>query len=127
MKRTRKRVLKAFYKWLYPLGLGWWEVNVHWISKPKEVLEEFKTQRSGDIMPARVYVRWEYGVADLYINLPAFKGMKRWRIEKIIIHELLHVLVNEMREDDISHEERVVTTLTKAVLWVRNAAHKEEI
>ena len=34
--------------------------------------------------------------------------------------ELCHALVNEMREQGIDHEERVVTMLSKAFMWVRS-------
>jgi predicted metallopeptidase len=43
----------------------------------------------------------------------------------LIDHELCHILVNEMREGDISHEERVVTGLTKAFLWTAADVEKE--
>jgi predicted metallopeptidase len=119
--------MKAVNKWLSPLGLGWWEVTLHWHSKPKDVLRWFPTDDRTDVVVAKTYVYWIYGTAALHINLPAFKGMSRWKIEKIVIHELLHILVNEMRVEGIEHEERVVTTLTKAVLWTRNATHRGEL
>ena len=127
MRKTRKRVMRAFTKWLTPLGLGWWEVNIHWYSKPKDILKLFQADREGDEVAAKLYADWRYGVASLSINLPAFRHMKQWKIERVIVHEFLHALVNETREGEIKHEERVVTSLTKAVFWIRDAAHNKDI
>jgi len=127
MKKTRKRVMKAVNKWLHPLGLGWWEVTLHWHSKPKDVIHTFQTDHDTDVVAAKMYCDWRYGTADLHINLPAFKCRKQWKIDKMIVHEFVHALVNEMREGDINHEERVVTALTKAVFWIVNAAHEKDL
>lgn len=35
--------------------------------------------------------------------------------------KLMHVFLNEMREEGIDHEERVATMLSKAFLWTREA------
>jgi predicted SprT family Zn-dependent metalloprotease len=42
-------------------------------------------------------------------------------IEKIVVHELMHVFLNEMREKGIDHEERVATMLSQAFLWVKES------
>ena len=49
--------------------------------------------------------------------------LQNWSIDinYMVVHELLHVLVNEMREEGIDHEERVVTHLAKAALGISNA------
>lgn len=100
---------------------------MHWHSKPKDVIQRFQTPNNDDVVAAKMYVDWKYGTADLHINLPAFKGRKQWKIDRIIVHELVHALVNEMRYEGIEHEERVVTSLTKAFFWTVNAARRGEI
>jgi len=52
------------------------------------------------------------------------KTMDGDEIERAVVHELCHILVNEMREDEIHHEERVVTGLQKAFMWVAGESGK---
>jgi hypothetical protein len=107
---------------LTPLGLRWWEINVVWMDEVQEILDTFGAASDGRIVASKVDVNWMYGVAHVYINVPAFKGLKKWKVERIVVHELVHILVNEMREDGLEHEERVVTGLTKAFIWTMRKA-----
>lgn len=112
-----KKIKKICNKWIYRLGLRWWEVEVHYVEDPQDVIDIFKTN-DNEIVIGRTYVDWKYMSANVYLNIPSMLNMTHNQIERIIVHELLHVLVNEMREDGIDHEERVVTLLTKAVFWI---------
>lgn len=113
-----KKIKKICNKWIYRLGLRWWEVEVHYVEDPQDVIDIFKTN-DNEIVIGRTYVDWKYMSANVYLNIPSMLNMTHNQIERIIVHELLHVLVNEMREDGIDHEERVVTLLTKAVFWIK--------
>jgi hypothetical protein len=115
----KKGIMRVIDRWLTPLGLRWWEVNIVWVDKAQEIVDTFEVMSNGDIVAAKVHADWKYGVAHVYINLPAFKELKRWKVERIIVHELVHILVNEMREEGIDHEERVVTGLAKAFIWTK--------
>jgi hypothetical protein len=46
------------------------------------------------------------------------KRLDEYELEKAIVHEFMHILVNEMRAGGIDHEERVVTGLANAALWL---------
>ena len=116
----KKTIEKYLHKWLSPLGLLWWEITITYYDDPKEILQKFKNPGGENIVPATVNSDWKYGTAFISINLPAFKGMKNRQVERIIVHELVHILVNEMREEGIEHEERVVTGLSKAFMWTAN-------
>lgn len=113
-----KKIKKICNKWIYRLGLRWWEVEVHYVEDPQDVIDIFKTN-DNEIVIGRTYVDWKYMSANVYLNIPSMLNMTHNQIERIIVHELLHILVNEMREDGIDHEERVVTLLTKAVFWIK--------
>jgi predicted SprT family Zn-dependent metalloprotease len=114
---TKKKVIaQSLNKWIYRLGLRWWTVNVYWYKKPKQV-KRFFGKRKDETVLARTFSDWRYGTAEIHFNLPAFECMTDDEIESVIIHELCHVLVNEMREGEIHHEERVVTQLQKAFCW----------
>lgn len=85
----------------------------------------FRQFDNGDVVPAYVDANWMYASAKISVNLPAFDDMKPDEIERHVVHELCHILVNEMREGELHHEERVVTGLTKAFFWVENAVVAE--
>lgn len=114
------QIKAAFDKWVTPLGLGWWRVDVLYYDDPKEILRLF-TVNDEETTLARVYASWEYMQAKVCINLPSFDELEDGEIERAVLHELVHILVNEMREGEMHHEERVVSSLTKAFIWVRRA------
>lgn len=60
---------------------------------------------------ARCDTSWQYFTADIDFSYVQLKDMEEKEIEKVIIHELLHIVVNEMRESGLEHEERVVSHL----------------
>lgn len=73
---------------------------------------------NGDnVVVARSICDWRYATCTLQINEPELLEMNKRDAEFVIVHELCHALVNEMREEGIDHEERVVTGLAKAFLW----------
>ena len=118
---TDKRELVKGYvdKWLQPLGLLWWKVEIIYYDDPMEIARRFV---EGDgISRGTCNADWRYGTATVRLNLPALAEHSDNDIEMIVVHELVHILVNEMREEGIDHEERVVTGLTKAFLWTRGA------
>lgn len=122
----RQEVIRAaFEKWVNCLGLAWWEIQIAYYDDPGEIVRQFRQADNGDVVAAFVDANWMYAEATICINLPLFAEMTDEKIERIVVHELMHILVNEMREGEIHHEERVVTQLTKAIFWTVKA-HEEE-
>jgi len=116
---TPKDKLRQYIdKWLKPLGLLWWKITIVYLDDPKELAQK-EFYRDDETVLARTYSDWRYGTATIYFNMPAFDGMDDAEVENTVVHELAHILVNEMREGEMHHEERVVTGLTKAFLWTR--------
>ena len=64
---------------------------------------------------------WRYQETHVLLSMNKLRQFRKKTIEKVIVHELMHVFLNEMREEGIEHEERVATNLQKAFLWVRDA------
>jgi hypothetical protein len=117
-KRTRNRARRYFKRWVYLLGLGWWDVRVNWYDNEKAFRKASgATSRS---VAMRINADWRYATATVCVNVPALEELSDDELERGIVHELCHALVNEMREDGIGHEERVVTMLSKAFMWVRS-------
>jgi hypothetical protein len=114
----------AFAKWIPALGLAWWDIDICYYDDPASILQNFR--RDDDrLVLATCDANWIYGTATICINLPAFADRTPEQIERTVVHELCHILVNEMREGELHHEERVVTTLTKAIFWAIAAREAE--
>lgn len=97
----------CFAYWLKWLGLLWWDVKIIYI-------EDVKKHKKATMW---VDADWRYMQAAITVNLDALDGRDEREIERIAVHELCHVLINEMRAGGIDHEERVATILTKAFMW----------
>lgn len=118
--------LKALFgQWIDRLGLAWWDITIRYYDAPGEIVERFGDQNGESLIAARTMVLWQYGTATIDVNLTAFEDLTPVEIERTVVHELCHILVNEMREGELHHEERVVTGLTKAFLWATAAAQRE--
>ena len=112
----RGQIKKLFEKWTYLLGLRWWNVTITYVDDPEEIIRTFRVT-DDEICVAKSYCDWRYATCNIYVNFPQLKQMDKKQIVMTIVHELCHALVNEMRENGIDHEERVVTGLAKAFLW----------
>ena len=114
-------IRKFFSTWTAPLGLAWWHIDVLYYDDPAEIVKRFATDLQDGVVLARTYADWRYATANIHINTPAFDDLTDDEIERVVLHELCHILVNEMQEGEKHHEERVVTGLQKAFMWTRSA------
>lgn len=118
MKYNADTIRKYIDAWMRPLGLLWWEVKVNYYDDPETVLDKFGNDDA--VVLARTTTYWEYGTATIDFNLIGIQQLdNEGEVEMMVVHELCHILVSEMREGEIHHEERVVTGLTKAFMWTR--------
>lgn len=127
LEDKHEQIREAFTKWIPRLGLAWWDIEIAYYDDPVEILSRFRAFDDSNVAAATVNVQWYYGKATIAVNLPALADLGQEQIERIAVHELMHILINEMREDGILHEERVVTQLTKAIFWVRDAIEADLI
>ena len=103
-------------RWSHRLGLGWWWIDLVFYDDPDTILDHFGNDGDKTVL-AQTFVEWKYGTAKILFNAPAWKKLDKEAIERAVLHELCHILVNEMREGELHHEERVVTGLQKAFMW----------
>lgn len=54
---------------------------------------------------------WRYMIAKIRFSMEMLGDMEEPDIERIVVHELTHILVNEMRNWNMDHEERVVSQI----------------
>ncbi len=126
MKRRKfkaqvKRVKAVLDKWLAPLGLKWFLIDVLYYGRG----EEFP---KGSLVLARVVADWRYMTAQVRINAPLAAEYNDERLERMVVHELIHVILQEMQDTpgDQGHLERVVEMLTNAFRWVRQAGADDQ-
>lgn len=67
---------------------------------------------------------WPYRKATINFWFNATTDLDDEDLEEVVVHELCHILVNQMREKGIVHEEAVVTALSKAFIWTWGAGAK---
>lgn len=109
-KKQRKIVKDIFLWWRANTGLSFWNINV-----------QFADYLDGGCTAGSCAANWKYLNATLTFSDDAIKNMDRNELEELVVHEMMHMLLNEMREGKIKHEERVATQLQKAFMWVKGA------
>jgi hypothetical protein len=122
-KRERQRIMRFIDAWLEPLGLRWWTVRVMYHRRSKG----FRAIHPTRVVLARVVADWRYMEAQIDVNVGAAVGLADWELERAVVHELCHLLVNELQgaAGYTDHEERVVQTLARAFIWVRDYAQAQ--
>lgn len=115
-KRAKKLIRKHLKWWVYWLGLTHWNIGLKY---SKSSTEDGEVKLVG----AHVDTTWEYQRATITFYIDNLTHLNDREIESLIVHELVHTMVNEMYEDGVKHEERVVTNLENAFLWVKGADH----
>lgn len=114
----RKKILDIVRKhvtwWVKSTGLGYWDIKI-------QFGKDNPDSRTGDILVGEADVTWQYQMATITFYPKSMKNMSEDEIEKVVVHELMHVFLHEMHEEGIDHEERVATMLQKAFQWVKEA------
>jgi hypothetical protein len=115
LQAVRDTMAPIFVKWIAFLGLESFGVIVDYDPDFKEGSRECWADCCSS---------WEYKQALITVYLPSFLSSSQEEMESVIVHELMHVMVNEMRQDgfsekDVPHEERTVVELTAAFLRVQ--------
>ena len=114
-EQTKKLINKYLKWWVKWTGLGFQRVNAKFV-------DYWEGGMSAD---AICDSRWQYLESTLTFNLTNMQSQSDEQIEATVVHELMHIFLNEMRADEetgrIEHEERVASMLQRAFMWVRGA------
>lgn len=70
---------------------------------------------------AQVYANWQYLEATIHWNIETVATLDNDELDRAITHELSHIIVNEMREEHVHHEERVCTELGNSIFNMERA------
>lgn len=121
-------------RWLRTVGLGQWRFTMSYDRTGADFADS--VVRSGGFVSgsvARCYPDWRYLIATIIWNMPELLHVDDEDLERVFVHELMHVFLHEIRdvangEDGsadahlLEHEERVCSVLAAAFLWVRDSA-----
>lgn len=108
-------IIDTITKWRDILGLGQWRIAIDlgWIHES---------------IPCRISTEWAYLCAELSINIALFERMAPQIIEETLVHELTHVLLAEMRTEDLEdlHEERTATIICRLFIRLQQQFEHEQ-
>lgn len=114
-EQTAEKIDGLMRKWVGDLWIGQWDVKAvyEWngISNPEGVSSS---------PTAECRSNWKYMHATVRFDIPKMSELTPSEMEDVVVHELLHCVVNEMRDWDIDHEERVVSHLQRIVCMLAN-------
>lgn len=113
-RKQVKRIKKLIKKWHQPL-VGWWRVShVYYREGLGPEYREAGALACAD-------AQWEYLLATISWDMPEVARTGDDYLEYAFVHELAHLMVNEMAGEvqDVRHQERVVTQLARAFVWIR--------
>lgn len=112
VREQRVRIEKLIKKWLIPLGLGQWQVDIDYYG-------DIGSEDDYETIYMTCKANWPYLDAKLAVNLGACATLDDDKLERAFLHELMHIFLNEMRQKEKEdHEERVATQLANAFVWV---------
>lgn len=107
------QVERVVRRWKPRLWLGMWTIHVE---HNRNGLDQ-RNIPSGVIMHARTVSDWRYEEATIECDCPSVARLKPEKLDSLILHELIHTALDEMREwrhgvdVGLPHEERVTTHL----------------
>src|SRR5690349_8014512 len=94
-KTQKARVQNLLDKWITPLGLRWWKLDL--IRDRGDVCKDVGKVEIDECCRAHVKVQWEYLRATVTFHLLRLEDEKDEDLEWTVVHELCHILVKEMR------------------------------
>ena len=107
---------KLIHKWVGLTYAGWWKIDLYYLDNKAYAKAEHYTHNHAKHSVATCHSDWRYLEASINVNLSALKRMSRSEIEYTVVHELMHVFLNEMRENNVDHEERTATLLARSFI-----------
>lgn len=114
-QETRRKIRKLLDKWRPRMSLHGWSIDNGYHDDPIE-----ESSSAGYEMAAKTSCQWQYKTATIRWYVPGLAKMSPERLEETVVHELCHVVTDEMQEPGhatyAKHAERVVTDLARGFL-----------
>lgn len=118
-EKGKARLIALRDRWQSVIMPGGWTITHCFMGDSNDMIDH-----KGKSVPkalALCAARWEYMEATIQWNMPRLADHDDESLERTFIHELMHVFLNETREEpfQLRHEERVATELALAFYWLR--------
>ncbi len=123
-EKAKKLANKYFKWWVNWLGLRYGRTDLVFVDYIENTFESGAKYINPDVA-GECHTDWRYQNSTILLSIHKLCELDKEEIEKCIVHELMHVFLNEMREEGIAHEERVATNLQKAFFWVRDGVKEK--
>lgn len=126
-ERVKAHVGALFEKWAWLVHEFGWRLDLTW---DRESYRPPEGDKPDVLVQFTAHATWRYLRANIEIFTPSIDLDDPRCVENLetcVIHELMHVLVSEMREDEagrFDHEERVCEMLAR--LFMRASERKVE-
>jgi hypothetical protein len=112
-------ILEEKAKWyLHTFGLGSYTVKLNFTNTTREDSHGFITYASTD-------ADWRYLRCTINFYPNVMTELTERELEDIVVHEIQHVFLNEMRDSGIEHEERTASSLQRAFANLELAVRRE--
>ena len=113
----RERVKALFERWIGLIGLDRWKIKISYLAEGPIEGDD------GSFALMTCTARWEYRKATITVALSECPALPDDELEQIVVHELMHIFLSEMREkdEDLKHEERVATMLAEGLIGLYKA------
>lgn len=95
------RTKKAVTRWVTPCGLNMWadvEFQYHRDTIMMVDASDHTVDESERRVAGRTIVDWRYKHATIHFNMAVIQNLSDHEIDRLVRHEICHLLVNEMRE-----------------------------
>ncbi len=112
LEEQQARIEAIWERWHSRLGMYGWDIGRSYHDGPYTQQDGLP---SGDAV-ASTHVRWPYKSGSIAWNTALTEGIDDEHLEGILVHEVMHVWLSEMRSRGLEHEERVATELAWAFL-----------
>lgn len=109
LKKEQKRLRKLFKKWAFLVTDQGFFLEIFYYDNHLDAMGLIDSETT--VM--RVRHKWEYKEAKVRVNLSACQGE---RLEFVVVHELVHILMGDCKYESIAIEERVCSELTLSIL-----------
>jgi hypothetical protein len=127
-----ERVKTLFNKWIGPLGLATWDISL--LVERTRCSREKSEKDSGYefVINADCAASWEYEKATITCYLPRIADLSDERLERTMIHEMLHCLLDELdcQNKDAAerrrHVEHVVSVFARLFHYQSEYVHQPE-
>ena len=112
----KAKIERIALAWINDCGFGWWQIDLEY---SREYREDDDDNGNGTSQ-AETWCQWQYRSARIVFYLPAFKDTNDWKVERVVVHELSHILVapiHDFTDDNTTQMTEAATeNVTRALI-----------